>query len=130
MRPASSGLEAGDLAVRELLRKGTAFDAIVTSSDLVALGAIRVLRGEGLSVPEDVAVVGYTLCAQPSPPCASTAPRSPAPGAARICVTVWKRRADGIPVASRARGHAAWMEQSGGRARGEVTQQSAVVNAA
>lgn len=59
MRPATSGLEAGELAVRDLLSKGTAFDAIVASSDLVALGAIRVLREEGLRVPEDVAVVGY-----------------------------------------------------------------------
>lgn len=59
MRPAGSGLEAGDLAVRDLLRKGTRFDAIVASSDFVALGAMRVLREAGLRVPQDVAVVGY-----------------------------------------------------------------------
>lgn len=59
MRPASSGLAAGEEAVRTLLAQGTAFDAIVASSDLVALGAMRVLRAAGLSVPEDVAVVGY-----------------------------------------------------------------------
>lgn len=59
MRPASSGLQAGKLAVRDLLDRGTTFEAIVASSDLVALGAIQVLRAEGLRVPEDVAVVGY-----------------------------------------------------------------------
>jgi DNA-binding LacI/PurR family transcriptional regulator len=59
MRPANSGLEAGEQGLRTLLEGGIAFDAIVASSDLVALGAIRVLRDEGLRVPEDVAVVGY-----------------------------------------------------------------------
>ncbi|MDF8331996.1 LacI family DNA-binding transcriptional regulator [Novosphingobium cyanobacteriorum] len=59
MRPAGSGLEAGEQGLRALLDKGIAFDAVVASSDLVALGAIRVLRSEGLRVPEDVAVVGY-----------------------------------------------------------------------
>lgn len=59
MRPASSGLAAGEDGVRALLAQGTAFDAVVASSDLVALGAIRVLRESGMRVPEDVAVVGY-----------------------------------------------------------------------
>lgn len=59
MRPAGSGLEAGEQGLRSLLRQGIAFDAVVASSDLVALGAIRVLRSEGRRVPEDVAVVGY-----------------------------------------------------------------------
>lgn len=59
MRPASSGLAAGEDGVRALLAQGTPFDAVVASSDLVALGVMRVLRAAGLSVPEDVAVVGY-----------------------------------------------------------------------
>ncbi len=59
MRPASSGLEAGELAVRDLLDRGIAFDALVASSDFVALGAMRVLREAGVRVPDDVAVVGY-----------------------------------------------------------------------
>ena len=33
--------------------------AIVCGSDLMALGAIRTIRQRGLSVPEDVSVVGY-----------------------------------------------------------------------
>lgn len=59
MRPASSGLSAGEEGVRALLAQGMTFDAIVASSDLVALGAIRVLREVGRRVPDDVAVVGY-----------------------------------------------------------------------
>lgn len=59
MRPASSGLAAGEEGVRALLAQGKQFDAVVASSDLVALGAMRVLRAAGLRVPEDVAVVGY-----------------------------------------------------------------------
>lgn len=59
MRPANSGLAAGEDGVRALLAKETGFDAIVASSDLVAVGAIRVLRDQGMRVPEDVAVVGY-----------------------------------------------------------------------
>jgi DNA-binding LacI/PurR family transcriptional regulator len=34
-------------------------DAIVCASDLIALGAIRAVRGLGLKVPKDIAVVGY-----------------------------------------------------------------------
>lgn len=59
MRPASSGLAAGEEGVRALMAQGTPFDAVVASSDLVALGAMQVLRAAGLRVPEDVAVVGY-----------------------------------------------------------------------
>jgi len=34
-------------------------EAIVCGSDLMALGAIRAVRGIGFSVPGDVSVVGY-----------------------------------------------------------------------
>jgi DNA-binding LacI/PurR family transcriptional regulator len=34
-------------------------DAIVCASDLIAMGAIRAIRGKGLKVPRDIAVVGY-----------------------------------------------------------------------
>lgn len=59
MRPASAAIDAGEQAVRALARQGKGFDAIVASSDVVALGAIRVLRELGRAVPDDVAVVGY-----------------------------------------------------------------------
>ncbi|HYZ48397.1 MAG TPA: substrate-binding domain-containing protein [Sphingomonas sp.] len=57
--PVEFELESAEAAVGRLMRRGTKFDAIVATSDLIALGAIRALRRAGLSVPEDVSVVGY-----------------------------------------------------------------------
>jgi DNA-binding LacI/PurR family transcriptional regulator len=51
--------ESAESAVSRLLRRGFQFDGIVSTSDLIALGAIRALRRGGLSVPADVSVVGY-----------------------------------------------------------------------
>jgi DNA-binding LacI/PurR family transcriptional regulator len=53
------GVESGYAATGRLLAGGTPFTAIFAHSDLIALGAIRRLRSEGLHVPEDVSVVGY-----------------------------------------------------------------------
>lgn len=50
-------VEAGEAAARELVERG--HTAIVCGSDLMALGAIRGVRGMGLSVPQDVSVIGY-----------------------------------------------------------------------
>jgi DNA-binding LacI/PurR family transcriptional regulator len=49
----------GAEATRELLSRGTGFDAIFALNDELALGALRVLFQEGIRVPEDVAVVGF-----------------------------------------------------------------------
>jgi DNA-binding LacI/PurR family transcriptional regulator len=57
--PVDFELESAEAAVSRLLRRHVTFDGIVASSDLIALGAIRALRRAGLSVPEDVSVVGY-----------------------------------------------------------------------
>ncbi|MFL9840609.1 LacI family DNA-binding transcriptional regulator [Sphingomonas sp. ST-64] len=51
--------EAGAAAAEALLSRGTPFDAILTASDLIAIGAMRTLGEHGLRVPEDVAVVGF-----------------------------------------------------------------------
>jgi len=51
--------DAAAEAVDDLVDQGVGFDAIVAVSDLVAIGAIRALNRRGLSVPRDVAVVGY-----------------------------------------------------------------------
>ena len=51
----SSGFDAANT----LLDKGIAFDAIFAASDLIAIGAIRALKARGISVPAQVAVVGY-----------------------------------------------------------------------
>lgn len=58
-RPAASGVLAGREAVHALCDRQAGFDAIVASSDLVAIGAMRALEERGLRVPRDVAIVGY-----------------------------------------------------------------------
>lgn len=50
-------LEGGHAAATRLLDRGTT--AVVSASDLMAFGVIRACRARGLSVPEDVSVVGY-----------------------------------------------------------------------
>jgi DNA-binding LacI/PurR family transcriptional regulator len=45
--------------VESLCAERVVFDAIFASSDLLAIRAIRALRDQGLSVPHDIAVVGY-----------------------------------------------------------------------
>lgn len=59
VHPAPTGMQAGYDAVQTLLARGVAFDAIAASSDLVAIGAIDALTQHGISVPGDVAIVGY-----------------------------------------------------------------------
>lgn len=50
-------LEGGQAATTRLLRQGVT--AVVCASDPLALGAVRAVRRFGLSVPDDISVVGY-----------------------------------------------------------------------
>jgi LacI family transcriptional regulator len=50
--------EEGRRAVAELLDRAPEIDALMCANDLIALGALDVLRAKGRRVPEDVAVVG------------------------------------------------------------------------
>lgn len=50
---------SGAAAMRELLEKNPDLDAVFVASDLMAMGAITVLRHRGIDVPDDVAVVGF-----------------------------------------------------------------------
>ncbi|MBA4248375.1 MAG: LacI family transcriptional regulator [Microbacterium sp.] len=52
-------LAGGVHAARELLDAHPDLDAIFVASDLMALGAISVLRERGIAVPEQVAVMGF-----------------------------------------------------------------------
>jgi LacI family transcriptional regulator len=49
----------GYRAVHRQLAAGTAFDAIFCETDELALGAVAAVEDAGLSVPRDVAVVGF-----------------------------------------------------------------------
>lgn len=57
--PAHFKIESAEAAIDALVARRADFDAIFASSDMIALGAIRALQRNGLSVPDDVAVVGY-----------------------------------------------------------------------
>jgi len=50
---------SGIRATGELLESGRTFDAIIAASDLLAIGAIKRLRADGIMVPGDVSVVGF-----------------------------------------------------------------------
>ncbi|QEW01993.1 LacI family DNA-binding transcriptional regulator [Microbacterium lushaniae] len=50
---------AGAAAVHAMIAEGVAFDAVFALNDTLGLGALRALAGEGLSVPGDVAVLGF-----------------------------------------------------------------------
>ncbi|WP_320776197.1 LacI family DNA-binding transcriptional regulator [Streptomyces sp. CRN 30] len=51
--------EGGRRAMTELLRHRPDLDAVFCGSDVTAAGARQVLREAGLSIPQDVALVGY-----------------------------------------------------------------------
>jgi DNA-binding LacI/PurR family transcriptional regulator len=50
---------SGEHAMLRLLDRSPGLDAVFAASDLMAVGALRALRGRGLRVPEDIAVVGF-----------------------------------------------------------------------
>jgi DNA-binding LacI/PurR family transcriptional regulator len=52
-------LRSGTEAMREVLRQDPHIDGIFIASDMMAAGGMTVLRTNGLTVPDDVAVVGY-----------------------------------------------------------------------
>ncbi len=51
--------ESGQAAVDLLLREGDPPDALFVSSDTVAVGVLHALKGRGLHIPDDIAVVGF-----------------------------------------------------------------------
>jgi LacI family gluconate utilization system Gnt-I transcriptional repressor len=57
--PALTTLKLGRSAMAELLDKGRRPNAIFCSSDLLALGVMIEAQSRGLSIPDDVALVGF-----------------------------------------------------------------------
>lgn len=51
--------EGGRAAMRELLARRPDLDAVFAASDVMAAGAVQVLRETGRRVPQDVAVIGF-----------------------------------------------------------------------
>lgn len=51
--------EAAYNAVEKLLSSDVKFDAIFTSSDYSALGALKCLRNHNLNVPKDIGIIGF-----------------------------------------------------------------------
>jgi len=52
-------MAGGARAMRELLERDPELDAVFAASDLMASGAVSVLKEHGRSIPADVAVVGF-----------------------------------------------------------------------
>lgn len=52
-------LEDGRLSTENLLKKGVEFDAIFSSSDYAAMGALQILKEKGIQVPQQVKIAGF-----------------------------------------------------------------------
>lgn len=66
--------QGGANAMRRLLDANPGIDGVFAASDLMAAGAIQVLRAAGRRVPEDIAVVGFddsSIAAMTEPPLTS-----------------------------------------------------------
>lgn len=101
-------VEAGDFseasgfaAVSALLDRRPDIDAIFAANDPMALGVLRALRGRGLKVPGDVAVVGFdgsSLSATSDPPLTTVAQPLAALGAALTDVLMRRIETPDEPV--------------------------------
>lgn len=71
IRPGNYRISGGETAMLELLHLPERPTAIVGANDLTAIGALRVLHRENLSVPGDISIVGFDdieLCDMFFPP--------------------------------------------------------------
>jgi DNA-binding LacI/PurR family transcriptional regulator len=69
--PAHLTAETAYEAIRAFIGAGERFDALFCATDVIAASALRALTASGLSVPRDVAVVGFddiALAAHANPP--------------------------------------------------------------
>jgi DNA-binding LacI/PurR family transcriptional regulator len=57
--PGDFSRESGERAMAQLLKRRPDLDAVFAASDLMAAGALRVLKENGRRIPDDVAIVGF-----------------------------------------------------------------------
>ena len=76
-----------EVMVHDFLKTGLPLDGIVTASEPAALGALYALRRAGLSVPEDVKIIGFdnTLYSLLMSPALSSIERNPEQIALKSC---------------------------------------------
>lgn len=77
--------ESAAARMRELLARHGDIDAVFACSDVMAMAAIEELHSHGLSIPDDVAIIGYddiAIAAHTNPPL--TTVRQPGPLAGRL----------------------------------------------
>ncbi|WP_210480068.1 LacI family DNA-binding transcriptional regulator [Naasia sp. SYSU D00948] len=95
---------AGAEAARRLLDRGVPFDGLFVANDQMAVGALSVLREQGLSVPHDVSIVGFdgdSFSETSNPPLTSIAQQATELGAtmARVLVDLLQGRpADRVTI--------------------------------
>jgi DNA-binding LacI/PurR family transcriptional regulator len=92
-------IEGGQAAGLRLLQRGAT--AVICASDVMALGVVRTARREGLSVPEDISVVGFddsALMSLTDPPL--TTVRQPIELMGRSAVALLISQVGGTPASS------------------------------
>lgn len=90
---------SGETAMREILTRAPDVDGVFAASDLMAAGAMRVLRAAGRTVPDDVAVIGFDdveLARHTEPPL--TTVRQPVADVIRVVTEMLIRQINGGPV--------------------------------
>lgn len=95
--------DEGHAAMRALIGEGAGFDAVFAASDLIAIGAMRALREAGLSIPGDVAVMGFDdlpAASMTNPPL--TTLMQDLKGAGEVLVATLAAQIDGEDAAPRA----------------------------
>ena len=60
MFQANSDIASGRKVARQILSSDANIDAIFCSSDYIALGVMQELKEQNVSIPDDVAVVGFS----------------------------------------------------------------------
>ena len=92
-------IEGGQAAGRRLVRRGGT--GVICASDVMALGVVRTVRREGLTVPGDISIVGFddsALMSCTDPPL--TTVRQPIETMARSAVALLISQIGGAPVSS------------------------------